>query len=107
MAHITRSIELPEPVAVVSEWWTEFERSPRCAVGAMEARVRWRREVLTLEPRGEGTRLTLRIDYEPAMTDPALAPGVEGVLDGFRSFVIERSAGAWPALAPVPGGWRS
>jgi hypothetical protein len=107
LAHITRSIELPEPVAVVSECWTEFERSSRCAVGVMEARVRWRREVLTLEPRGDGTRLTLRIDYEPALADPALAPGLEGVLEGFRSFVIERITGGWPAVAPAPGGWRS
>ncbi len=44
--------------------WTEFERSPRYAVGQAVARVRWRAEVLTLEPRGDGTRLTLRIDHE-------------------------------------------
>jgi hypothetical protein len=92
VAHITRTIELAHPVAVISQRWNEFEQSPRCPVAAVEARLRWRAEVLTFEPRGDGTRLTLRIDYDPAAGDLAVAHGLDGVLEGFRSFLAERLA---------------
>jgi hypothetical protein len=108
VAHIARTIELPEPVAVVSERWTEFERTPRYAIHEEEARVRWRAEVLTFEPAGDGTRVTLRIDYDPSAGAAGLSRGVELTLEGFRSFLSERlGTAAWHGVSPPPGGWRS
>lgn len=91
MARISRSILLPEPVGTICELWTEFERTPRCAVDVVEARLRWRAEVLTFEPDGDGTRVTLRIDFEPHGSDAWLPHGIEGTLEGFRSFLTERA----------------
>jgi len=107
VAHITRSIELAEPVGVISERWTEFERTPRYAVGEAQARVRWRAEVLTFEPVGDGTRMTLRIDYEPSAGDSGLSRSVEGALESFRSFLAERIAAAWHGFAVPRYGSRS
>ncbi len=101
MAHITRTIDLPDPIRVVSERWAEYERTPRCAVAAVEARLRWRAEVLTFEPRADGTRVTLRITYDPGAGDAAVIAGLEGVLEGFRAFVAERAAGAWQTSPPA------
>lgn len=110
MAHITRSIEVAEPVGVISEQWTRFEQTPRYAVGGAVARVRWRAEVLTFEPNGDGTRVTLRIDYEAPAPDPGLSRSVEAALEGFRVFLAERSAGGgagWGSPAGGRVGWRS
>jgi hypothetical protein len=108
VAHVTRSIELAEPVAVVSERWTEFEKTPSYPVGEAQARVRWRAEVLTFEPTGDGTRVTLRIDYDPSAGDAGLSRSVERALEAFRSFLAERFApAAWGAVAPPRGGWMS
>ncbi len=101
MAHITRSIELPEPVGVVQERWTEYERSSRCAVAAVEARLRWRAEVLTFEPLAGGTRLTLRISFDPGPGDAAVIGRLEGVLEGFRAFLAGGGAAGWDALPPA------
>lgn len=107
MAHITRTIELAEPVGVVSERWNDFERTQRCDVEQAKARVRWRAEVLTFEPAGDGTRVTLRIDYDPTAGDAGLSRGVELALEGFRSFLSERlGRSAWQG-GPPAGGWRS
>lgn len=108
MAHITRSIELAEPVPVISEGWAEFERSPRCAVAEAVARVRWRAEVLTFEPAGDGTRVTLRVDYDGSAGAAGLTRSIEGALEGFRSFLVERTASAaWHGLAGPREGWKS
>lgn len=108
MAHITRSIELAEPVPVISEGWAEFERSPRYAVAEAVGRVRWRAEVLTFEPAGDGTRVTLRVDYDGTAGGAAgLTRSIEGALEGFRAFLVERLApAAWHGVAPRDG-WRS
>jgi hypothetical protein len=108
VANITRSIELADPVGVVSERWTEFERTPRCDVDEAEARVRWRAEVLTFEPAGDGTRVTLRIDYDPSAGDAGLSRSLERALEAFRAFLAERFApAAWQAVAAPQDGWRS
>ncbi len=108
MAHITRSIELAQPVAVISEGWAEFERTPRYGVDTTAARVRWRAEVLTFEPIGDGTRVTLRIDYDPAGGDGGLPRKIEAALEAFRVYLAERlGAAGWRALADPVGGWTS
>ncbi len=94
MAHITRSIELAEAVGAIAEQWTIFEGTPRYLVGEAVARVRWRAEVLTFEPNDTGTRVTLRIDYDPSDGDAGLSLRVQDALEDFRSFLAERSAGA-------------
>ena len=108
MAHITRTIELAEPVGVVSERWNDFERTQRCDVEQAKARVRWRAEVLTFEPTGDGTRVTLRVDYEPGAGDAGgLSRSIERALEGFRSFLAEQfSPAAWQAVAE-PAGWKA
>lgn len=105
MAHITRTIEIAEPVGVVSERWNEFERTQRCDVEQAKARVRWRAEVLTFEPKGDCTRVTLRVDYEPGAGDAGLTRSIERALEAFRSFLAEQfSPAAWQAVAPA--GWK-
>jgi uncharacterized membrane protein len=69
VAHIEKSIEVRQPVGDVYRQWTELEEFPRFLgglreVGVAETRLRWRAEVLTFAPRGTGTRVTLRIDYD-------------------------------------------
>lgn len=96
MAHIARSIEVDEPVQAIYEQWMRFEELPRCAVHSLEAQVRWRAEVLTFEPRGSCTRVTLRIDYDPDRSDPALPARVERTLEGFRAFVAQASGALVP-----------
>lgn len=106
MANISRSIDVAGHVDTLTERWEEFERTPRRAGGGAAARVRWRAEVLTFEPRGDRTRVTLRIDYDPAGGDAGLAQGIEDALQAFQSFVAARSAGpaAWPGLDPALAG---
>ena len=106
MAHITRSIEIPEPVGVISEQWTAFERSPAYAVDQAESRVRWRAEVLTFEPLGDTTRVTLRIDYDPTARDAWLPEVIEGTLEDFQAFLAKRT-GRQAAQPAVPGGFKN
>jgi uncharacterized membrane protein len=94
VAHIARSIEVDEPVQAIYEQWMRFEELPRCAAHSLEGPVRWRAEVLTFEPRGGGTRVTLRVDYDPSRPDPALPARVERTLEGFRAFVADPSSAA-------------
>ncbi len=93
MSKVTRSIQLRVPVDTVHEQWTRFEGLPCYLAQEMVARVRWRAEVLTLEPNEYGTRLTLRIEYEPDPVhgDGGLAVRMEHVLHGFKSF-LDRQA---------------
>lgn len=86
MAHITRSIDVDAPVDTIHQQWLRFEKLPRCAAHSMVVNVRWRAEVLTFEPIPAGTRVTLRIDYDPAGGDAGLSRRVEGVLQSFASF---------------------
>ena len=86
MAHITRSIELDAPVDTIHEQWLRFEALPRCAVHSMVANVRWRAEVLTFEPKGNGTRITLKIEYDPTADDEVLSRRLDGVLQSFTAF---------------------
>jgi hypothetical protein len=107
VAHITKTIELAQPVGVVSERWNEFERTQRCDVEQVKARIRWRAEVLTFEPRGDGTRVTLRVDYDPAAGDAGLSRSIERALEAFRSFLTEQfSPAAWHSVA-APAGWKA
>ncbi len=108
MAHISRSIDVAEPVGTVSERWNDFERTPGHTMRGVVPRIRWRAEVLTFEPKGDSTRVTLRIDYDPAGGDAGLSRAVEDTLKGFKSFIESASAGvaAW-TLAPAGAGWKS
>ena len=54
--------------------WAECEDCPRFLegpkeIGLAEARLRWRAEILTFAPKGMGTRVTLRIDYDAIRAD--------------------------------------
>ncbi len=98
------SIELDEPVGTIYERWTEFEKLPRFVVGAVEARIRWRAEILTFEPMGGGARVTLRIEYDPAGGGAGLSRHVQGALESFKAFVEERSAEPGPRRGSAPGG---
>ncbi len=93
MARISRSIEVDEPVDTITARWSEFERTPRDLTGGAVSRIRWRSEVLTFEPTGGGTRVTLRIDYEPSPGDSLLPRAVEAALEAFLMFLTERNAG--------------
>jgi len=108
VARVTKSIEVDEPVDTIHELWLQFEDATRSAVHALEANIRWRGEVLTFEPKGSRTRVTLRIDYDPVEGDP-LSHHVERTLESFRLFVEARSAGAaaWPAVVAGEGGCKS
>jgi uncharacterized membrane protein len=69
VAHIEKSIEVRKPVGAVYQDWTEFEEFPRFLEGLKEVglagtQLHWRAEVLTFAPKGSGTRLTVRIDYD-------------------------------------------
>ncbi len=86
MAHVARSIEVDAPVETVHREWLEFEDSPRCAVHSLGAGVRWRAEVLTFEPMGARTRVTLKVEFDPAGADAGLPGRLDAVLRSFVSF---------------------
>lgn len=90
------------PVDTVHEQWTRFEGLPSYQAHEMVAHVRWRAEVLTLEPMERGTRLTLRIEYEPDAggSDGGLASRMERVLRSFLSFMDRRMAQVSAPAAP-------
>lgn len=100
MERVTRSIELAESAGTIAEQWWAFERTPRYLLGVALARLRWRAEVLTFEPIGAGTRVTLRIDYEPSGGDAGLSARIDSALEDFRVFLAEcrAGAGAWAGL---------
>lgn len=95
MAHITRAIELDGPADAVHEQWLRFEECPHRAASSVTAGVRWRAEVLTLEPLGMRTRVKLRVEYEPTGDgDEVLRRRVEAVLQAFTMFRGRERAGA-------------
>ncbi len=102
MSKVTRTIQLHVPVDTVHQQWTRFEGLPSYLAHQMVAKVRWRAEVLTLEPNEQGTRLTLRVDYEPDPVhgDGGLAIRMERVLRSFKSFLDRQSfLASAPALS--------
>lgn len=86
MAQVKRSIELDAPVDTIHAQWLRFEALPRCPVHSLAANVRWRAEVLTLEPLEKGTRVTLKLEYDPGGDDAKLALRLEAALQAFRAF---------------------
>ncbi len=99
MAHVTRSVEVNAPVDDVHQEWLRFEDLPRCAVHSLTVNVRWRAEVLTLQPLPTGTRISLKIEYDPGGADEGLPRRLEGVLETFASFFRARRANAVPQPA--------
>lgn len=100
MAQIARSIEVAAPVDAVHEEWLHFEERPRCAAHTLTAKVKWRAEVLTLEPTRTGTRITLKIEYDAAGGDPGLSGRLDAALQSFTSF-FEARRGHAPAAQPA------
>jgi hypothetical protein len=92
LAHVSRSIDVEEPVGSVYEKWTRFDETAP-ALAEDRARVHWRAEVLSFEPRGSSTCVTLRIEYDPVRNDPGLSRSVERTLEDFRSY-LERARSA-------------
>lgn len=86
MAHVARSIEVDAPVDTIHEEWLRFEALPRCAAHSVVANVKWRAEVLTLQPTDTGTRITLKIEFEPSGGEEALPCRLDAMLQGFTSF---------------------
>ncbi len=99
MAHIARSVDVDAPVDTVHQEWLRFEDLPRCAVHAIVTNVRWRAEVLTFQPLPAGTRITLKIEYDPGAADAALPRRLEAVLQSFTAFFEARGARA--EIAPT------
>ena len=100
MPQIARVVEVDAPVDTIQAQWERFEGLPRCAVHSVVANVRWRAEVLTFEPIESGTRITLKIEYEPGGCDAALPCRLESVLRSFVAFFEvgrARTAVAQPA----------
>lgn len=87
MAHIKRTIEVNAPVDSVHEQWLRFEAMPASGYAGLVSRVRWRAEVLTFEPIPSGTRVILKIEFDPAAADPALEARMDRVLQRFARFV--------------------
>ncbi|HEX9050796.1 MAG TPA: hypothetical protein VF841_09710 [Anaeromyxobacter sp.] len=87
MAQIARAVEVNAPVETIEEQWQRFEDHPRCAAHTLTVNVRWRAEVLTFEPIRTGTRITLKVEYEPGGAEAGLPDRLEAVLQGFVSFL--------------------
>lgn len=96
MAHIARSIEVDAPVDTIHDEWQRFEELPRCAAHTLTANVKWRAEVLTLQPTPAGTRITLKLEYEASGGDPRLSCRLEALLESFTRFVAARRGRAMP-----------
>ncbi len=87
MAQIARTVEVNAPVDVIHQEWERFENLPRCAAHSVVANVRWRAEVLTFEPIDAGTRITLKIEYEPGGVEAALPCRIDAALQSFVHFL--------------------
>ncbi len=87
MAQIARAVEVDAPVDLIHQQWERFEELPRCAAHSLVANVRWRAEVLTFEPIDAGTRITLKIEYEPGGVEAALPCRIDAVLRSFVTFL--------------------
>ncbi len=87
MAHIQRSIEVDAPVDGVHAQWLRFEGTAESGYAGLVGKARWRAEVLTFEPIAAGTRVTLKIEFDPAGGDPALAGRLDRLLARFSAFL--------------------
>ncbi len=87
MAQIARAVEVSAPVETIEEQWQRFEDLPRCAAHTLTVNVRWRAEVLTFEPIRTGTRITLKVEYEPGGAEAGLPSRLDAVLQGFVTFL--------------------
>ncbi len=92
MAQIARAVEVNAPVEVIEEQWQRFEDLPRCAAHTLTVNVKWRAEVLTFEPLDVGTRITLKVEYQPGGAEAGLPCRIDAVLQSFVSFLRLRSA---------------
>ncbi len=100
MAQIARAVEVDAPVETIQRQWERFEELPRSAIHSLTANVKWRAEVLTFEPIRTGTRISLKIEFEPGGGDAALPRRIDSVLQSFVSVLgpgRERVAAAEPA----------
>ncbi len=87
MAHITKTVDVDAHVDSVHQQWLRFEAMPASGYSRIVSGVRWRAEVLTFQPLPEGTRVILKIEFDPATADPELAERMERVLHRFAGFV--------------------
>ncbi len=101
MAQIARAVEVSAPVDVIHQQWERFEMLPRCAAHSLTVNVKWRAEVLTLEPIESGTRITLKIEYEPGGVEAALPCRMDAVLQSFVRFLELRRACPLAAQQPA------
>ncbi len=92
MAQIARTVEVDAPVETIEEQWQRWEGLPRCAAHSLTANVRWRAEVLTFEPIRTGTRITLKVEYEPGGAEAGLPCRIDAALQSFVSFLQLRRA---------------
>lgn len=75
------------PVETIERRWERWEALPCSAVHAVVANVKWRAEVLTFEPIASGTRIKLKIEYEPGGCEAALPGRIDAALEGFVAFL--------------------
>ncbi len=100
MAQIARAVEVNAPVEVIQAQWERFEDLPRCGIHSLTENVKWRAEVLTFEPLRVGTRISLKIEYEPGECDVVLPRRIESVLASFVEF-LEPGRGARTTAEPA------
>jgi hypothetical protein len=100
VAHVQRSIEVDAPVETIEQEWQRFEDLPRCAAHSLHVNVRWRAEVLTIEPTPSGARITLKIEFEPSGGEGALPCRLEATLRSFATFLELRRARTARMRAP-------
>ncbi len=98
MAQVERAVEVNAPVETIERRWERFEALPCCAVHGVVANVKWRAEVLTFEPIESGTRIKLKIEYEPGGCEAALPSRIDAALASFVAFLSAGRAAA-PAQA--------
>jgi hypothetical protein len=97
---IARAVEVNAPVETIEEQWQRFEDLPRCAAHTLTVNVKWRAEVLTFEPIRTGTRITLKVEYEPGAGEAVLPSRLDAVLQSFVAF-LELGRGRFLSAPPA------
>ncbi len=87
MAQVERAVEVNAPVSTIEQRWERFEALPCCALHGVTANVKWRAEVLTFEPIAAGTRIKLKIEYQPGGCEAALPARIDAALESFVAFL--------------------